>query len=62
MYVLKTFKRKKLTERISTKEILSMQYFTDKEFNKANQFKDQLDEYFKSHELPIEIQLQKLEV
>ena len=62
MYIMKTFRRKKLADKFAINELIGMQYFTDKEYKKAKEIKEYMSTYYKEHELPLIVELQRLEV
>ncbi len=60
MYILKTFLREKIDSNINFQELLSVQYFEDDEFDKANDFLFRVNSYFEENNLNLRCELQRI--
>lgn len=60
MYILKTFLREKIDSNINFQELLSVQYFKEDEFDKANNFLFRVNSYYEENNLNLRCELQKI--
>lgn len=61
MVVLETYRIKDVRKGYSIKELVSMQYFTDNEYEKAKQMEHELNDYYSAKKYCYEFYVKKLD-
>ena len=60
MYILKTFLSKRIDSNINFQELLSVQYFEEDEFDRANNFLFKVNSYYEENNLNLRCELQRI--